>query len=190
MKKIFVLLLILFLCIQTPQSVFAHVLKIDGSIGAILHINPEDEPVAGKQSDFFFEFKDKTGKFTPEKCDCSFIVLQNGKTLVTESLFQTNAKPDLQNAIVSFTFPEKDIYIVRVTGKPLSAGTFQAFTLDYTIRVDKGVGEQPKPNAILDNWFVAHMPHILILIVLVAFIAKSGLQERKIKKHTAKDDKS
>jgi hypothetical protein len=116
-------------------SVEAHVLKSDGSVGAILHVSPDDDPIAGVSTDFFFELKDKEGKFTPENCDCTAVVLQNGKEIYSQPLFQSNANPSLDDASFSYVLPQKDIYSVQIVGKPSTEGSFQPFTLAWDIRV-------------------------------------------------------
>jgi len=133
-------LLIVFQLFAT--SISAHVLKTDGSVGAVIHVSPEDDPIARESTDFFFELKDKTGKFKPENCDCRGIILQSGKEIYSEALFQ-DANPSLENASFSFTFPEKNVYKVRVSGKPTTPGAFEPFTLSWDIRVARESETQP-----------------------------------------------
>jgi hypothetical protein len=165
-----------------PNPVFAHILKSNHAIGAVLHVNPEDDPIAGQESSFFFEFKDKENKFTAGECFCTFSVLRAGKVIGTQSLFQNISDLQSNNAGTVFTFPDKDVYIVRVTGKPKTDGAFQAFQLDYTIRVDRGLDTGTPQSSIWNNWWVQHTPHILIIIIIIAYIIKAGLKERATKK--------
>lgn len=57
----FFLIFAVFLILPTIAS--AHVLKTDGSIGAVVHIDPDDDPIIGKSANFFLEFKDTKNKF-------------------------------------------------------------------------------------------------------------------------------
>ena len=129
------LFLLILSAFSYPQNALAHVLKTDGSVGAVIHVSPEDDPIAGESTDFYFEFKDKTGKFTPENCDCNGSILQGGKEVYSAPLFQNSTNPSLENASFSYTFPEKNIYKVRVSGKPITTGVFESFTLEWDIRV-------------------------------------------------------
>src|SRR6266498_1495823 len=90
----------------------AHVLKSDGSIGAVMHLDPEDDPVVGQQSHLHFEFKDRQKKFKPENCDCTFSVWQGEKEIFSQPLLQDTSDASLNNVSVVYTFPERDIYQV------------------------------------------------------------------------------
>jgi hypothetical protein len=112
-----------------PASASAHVLKTDGSIGAVLHIDPEDNPSVGEPASFFFEFKDRQGKFLLDKCDCTVAILRDGTTVFSTKL---GSSP-----IVSYTFPEQGEYVIEAAGMPRIEGDFQPFTLRYGLQVDK-----------------------------------------------------
>jgi hypothetical protein len=131
MKKI-ILSFCLFLLFTTPA--YAHILKTDGMIGAVLHVSPDDDPVAGEPTLFFFEFKDKQNKFTPQNCECTTHIIRQDKEIYYAPLFQ-GTNPSLDTASFTFTFPEKDIYKLQVTGKPRTADAFQPFTLEWDLRV-------------------------------------------------------
>lgn len=128
---------VLFIFVFSADTIYAHVLKIHGSIGAVIHVSPEDDPIAGMSTDFYFELKDKNGKLKPDNCDCTGVVLQNGREIFSAPVFQNGTNSSLESASFSFVFPEKDIYKVRVVGNPLTDGAFEPFTLEWDIRVDR-----------------------------------------------------
>src|SRR5471030_211139 len=106
MKKI-ILLLFVFLgfgLFYTPLS-YAHFLETDKNIGAVLHADPNDSPIAGSQTAFFFEFKDKQGKFQPNNCDCTFSILENGNEVFSQPIFQTKQTSNPFAVSVYYTFP-------------------------------------------------------------------------------------
>lgn len=179
MKKFLALIfLIVYLFFINTQPVQAHILQSDGSIGAVLHIDPADDPVAGQQSSFFFEFKDTENKFSPEKCDCKFSVVENGNEIFSQPVFQNNNSPSLTSASVFFTFPEINVYKIVITGKPISKDTFSAFTLNYDIRVAK---ENKNINLIgtNKNWFSSHIFVILTMLIAVFIILANFLKRSK-----------
>jgi|GEM_PF-785460 len=106
----------------------AHVLETDGSIGAIMHVDPDDDPIAGQPAKFYFEFKDKDNKFSFQNCDCSATITRN-----TQQVFSAPLPPDG----FSYTFPERDVYVLDITGQPKQAGQFQSFRLEYTLRISR-----------------------------------------------------
>jgi hypothetical protein len=136
MKKVLRFTILLVTCylllITFAQSANAHVLKSDGSIGAVMHIDPADDPIAGEISTFFFEWKDTKRRFRPENCDCTFLVFEDGKQIYSQTL-------ESQDNTLSgtFTFPRKNIYKIQIAGTPTASNAFDAFTLTYDIRVEK-----------------------------------------------------
>src|SRR3989344_6963815 len=90
-----VLLTFSFLLLTSATNAFAHVLETDGNIGAILHVNPNDDPAALEPASFFFEFKDKSGQFNPSRCDCRVSITEAGKTIFSTGLFDVNSNSSL-----------------------------------------------------------------------------------------------
>ncbi|HSW89042.1 MAG TPA: hypothetical protein VLG12_07810 [Candidatus Saccharimonadales bacterium] len=176
MKKVFFVSLVFLLTISlSTSSAEAHVLVTDRNIGAVLHIDPEDDPIAGQQSGFFFEFKDTTNKFNPENCDCNFSISENGQTIYSQPLFQNSNKPSLTNASVFYTFQKKDVYQIQVVGKPNTTNAFQAFTLTYDIRVDR-TSEQNETTS--QNY----SPYVWIIILVLLFSSISFVVYKTNKK--------
>ena len=148
-----------------PVTASAHVLKYDGSIGAVLHVNPDDDPIVGKETNFFFEFKDKNSKFNPADCDCVVTIYAEGKEIYSTDLFASNAKPDLSNASFSFVFPAKNIYKIVVIGEPKNSDSFQKFTLSYDVRVSRSDDVNVFGNTKNSNWFSTHKIHIILYTI-------------------------
>jgi len=136
MKHILKSLLLASIIAIIPSVVFAHVLKSDGDIGAIIHIDPEDSPIVGEPATFFFEFKDKSGKLNLAQCDCMVTIANRGTQVLSQPL--SSSSSSLNSPAFQYTFPEKSLYTVVVKGSPQLGASFQAFTLSYDIRVDRG----------------------------------------------------
>ncbi len=159
----------------SAKAVEAHVLKSDGSIGAILHVSPDDDPIAGISTDFFFELKDKNGTFVPENCNCIATVFQNGQTVYTQPLFQNNDSPSLEDASFSYVLPEKDVYAIQISGEPNVDGAFEPFTLAWDIRVAREENEAIST----ENNASDVTPYIVVLaVVLIAVGAILGKKKR------------
>jgi hypothetical protein len=178
MKKLLLTLVISIIFFSSTKPIFAHILATDHNIGAVLHIDPNDEPIAGQQASFFFEFKDKQGKFSPQNCNCTFTILENNNQLYAQPVFRDNNNPSLTSASVFFTFPVKDVYKIKVTGTPTTPGTFQPFTLTYDVRVDQDSANQ-SPGA--QNWFTSHIIHILVGAAILVFVIVAFIQRKKTK---------
>lgn len=153
-------------------SAGAHVLETEGTIGAVLHIDPDDDPIAGEKSGIYFEIKDKTNRFKAQDCNCRLIIERAGQTIYDQPFTRSEGG--------EFTFPARDVYTVKAVGVPKSSGAFDSFQLSYDIRVQRGVNQsdaaagnpaQTKKIAILAAVIVAV---ILILTVLRYKIIKKA----------------
>lgn len=126
-----------------PAAASAHVLKVDGDIGAVLHINPDDNPTTGAPTDYTVSFDDDTGKFSLPKCTCTVSIVQRGKVIATRPLAVSSSEVSEDR----YTFTRPDVYIMRFSGKPKRPGTFQPFVLNYEERVTSGrTNVQPIPD--------------------------------------------
>lgn len=178
--KIYFFLFALLVAFITPASVSGHVLKTDGSIGAVLHVSPEDDPVVGEEASFFFEFKDKENKFTPSACVCTVHIVKGEQVVFSDQLFN-NAFPDgLNSPVLNFAFPERGIYTVSVSGKPVTTGAFKEFTLRYDVRVSRGQANTAENTG--SSGSSGHTLHFILLGgVFVVFFGLAILQKFKAK---------
>lgn len=163
-KKILTFFLILFflLLIVGPFNtpVYAHILLTDGSIGAVVHISPDDDPIVGENADFFFEFKDKDNKFQPQNCDCQYEIKNGDNIIASGDLFASATNPSLENASFSLVFPEKGIYHLSVIGKPKNSGDFNQFNLTDSIRIERTSESKSTNNE--ENFFTSHYLHFFV----------------------------
>lgn len=167
-----------------PTSVYAHLLKTDGSIGAVLHIDPGDDPIAGLPSGFFLEFKDKLGRFKPGNCDCKAIILKAGKQIYSQSLIDQSSDNGGDSATFTFTFPSKGEYQLKIDGKNSGGVSFEPFELGYDIDVDKEAKkssfDQLKSLVSYSNFGHFVVAAIVLLFFIFAF-TKQRLEKGKNK---------
>jgi hypothetical protein len=181
LRKILTFLLVfLTFYLYSLTFVYAHVLESDGTVGATLHISPDDDPVAGELSGFFFEFKDKLNQFKPENCDCIVSISANNREIFSQPLYLGNNEPSLTNASLFYTFPTKGIYQLKVVGIPKSPGSFQNFTLKYDIRVQRETinagnttATQPK------SWLQTHTIYLIGAVVALTFFLYAFLKQNR-----------
>jgi hypothetical protein len=187
---IFVLFFGVFLhFVQTAQ---AHVLATDNNIGAILHVDPNDDPIAGEQAGFLFEFLDKQNKFQPKICDCTFLISENGVEIFSQPLFKLNPNPSLNQASVFYTFPKIDVYQIQVIGTPTVPNGFQPFTLTWNWRVDQAVSPKDQPSQNAGNDITELVGRFAggIVFLLLAFVVYAGFLRKRPgtkKRDTQKD---
>jgi len=134
-------------------SVWGHVVLTDGTIGVTMHVDPDDAPVAGKPSRFYFWFKDTSGRLDPAQCRGTFTIA-SGDTLVnTQPLFAQIATGLV--SVHEFTFERPGVYTVRVNGAPVGKMTFQPFLISFSVRVTGGASTTA--NSGLGAWFGDHL---------------------------------
>lgn len=171
MKKFLLTIsLLIFLLSANWNAASAHVLQTDRTIGAVMHIDPNDDPIAGEQASIFFELKDTTNRLTSKNCDCKIAILESGKTIYAQPIFQNNSNPSLDNASLFYTFPNPDVYQIILTGNPLSKNSFQPFKLTFNIRA-----EQPTDNSSTNKsqlFATNHLGYFIvgILLLLVSIV--------------------
>ena len=162
-----------------PSESYAHVLQTDKNIGAVLHMDPEDDPIAGEPSSLFFEIKDKEGKFSPAACNCRFTVTENGTKIFTQSLSSDTTTPG-DGLSVIYTFPKKDIYEIQIAGTPTKPNEFQPFSLSYTVRVERINRANITDTS---NTFSLHWIHFLLIgggfILFLILLVRQKMQENK-----------
>ncbi len=177
-KKIVLLTIFTLYGLSFGSPVFAHVLKVDGNIGAVLHIDPDDDPIANLPSNFYFEFKDKQNQFDITKCNCQVYISESGKQLYTQAI---------SSPTFSYTFLKKDVYQLVVIGQPTSGYNFQQFSLSYDIRVAReNLSSQatnyPSQTTNPFDWILSHWPHFLAGFLILGFIIVAVIREKILKK--------
>ncbi len=123
MKRIFLIAGLLSVLLPAfPVS--AHQVLSDHGVQGILHINPNDTPVAGQPMQLMFYLNSSDPTFSVPDCGCHVAITRQGKQIATPS---TRISQGLLTANV--TLSAVGTYTVQLTGS--------GFTLPYDIRVDK-----------------------------------------------------
>jgi hypothetical protein len=142
----------------------AHVLKVDGNIGAVMHILPDDNPKSGVPTTYQLSFSDTADKFLLANCNCNAAIKESGKTVFSQPLTATDPL-DSNNTL---TFPNTDVYTLAITGTPKQPGDFQPFELDYLVRVEAGA----TPNKKFPPSLAVGLAMLVALIFLGAYRAE------------------
>jgi hypothetical protein len=120
------------LAVGLPAIASAHILKVDGNIGAVLHIPPNDHPFTNTPTEFTLTFvDDDSQRFNLAGCNCTVSFIQNGKTIASQPL----GVSDIDFSDNHHTFTKPGVYTFHVTGSPQHAGEFQSFSLYYEERI-------------------------------------------------------
>jgi hypothetical protein len=118
------------------HSTSAHVLQTDGSMGAVLHIDPNDAPVAQQPATFFIDIANKNGAFNLNDCTCTAVLTaaSNGSTIAQPTILPETGQPS--EGTFEYLFKDSAVYTLTVQGTPKANGAFQNFTLRYNFQVE------------------------------------------------------
>ncbi len=121
---------VLSFCGLASSQVSAHVLLQDdtGTLGAILHVNPDDDPIAGEESTMFFDVHD-------EQFVVRSYIMYVFVTLPSGAIEQIPASTAGTTVSLAYTFPERGVY--NLAFHAVSPSDTRIFT--HSIRVSRGV---------------------------------------------------
>jgi hypothetical protein len=155
----YIILAVCSITVLLSPSVSAHTLKADGMISAVLHFQPDDDPMSNKPSEYILFLNDSTKRFSLGDCDCTISIKKDGKTISTSPM-QLNTQGVIGGSI---TFAEAGAYEVIFEGSPHNKDEFQPFTLKYL--------EQVAPNPDTGRPSLSFYLGISVVVVIMLVIA-------------------
>ncbi len=117
------------------QPAFAHVVIRDetNSVGAVLHITPDDDPVAGDKANLYFSIENQS------------LVRSNVTIAITDEATGqiANVEASMNSSSVSaeYVFPSRGVYSIN-----LKVSGVENYNFSYTQRVTKGTGSSSLPE--------------------------------------------
>ena len=144
------------------RPVQAHVLIVDDSKtkGAILHINPNDSPVAGETAALIFDTENN-------------VIHKNSQVTLrikdqTGSTKQINMTVDKTMAVAEYTFPSQGVYDLSFS---IKADNAEAITFHYTQRVSRGTANRDvdQPNYEWAKILLLGSGLSIVVLAIVAF---------------------
>ena len=138
------LLLSLLVTILTNTDAIAHKVQIAKDVGGTIHIEPNDNPQAGKAALTWIALTRKGGQVIPlEQCNCQLAVYSEPRTQASKPLLQPSLKAVSREKYkgipgADIVFPKPGAYQLELKGTPKAAGNFQPFLLNFKITVASG----------------------------------------------------
>jgi hypothetical protein len=167
-----------------PTIASAHQMKYDGSIGALLHVDPNDDPYVNETTFMHVEFRDKEHYFRADQCLCTITLTEGSRSRFAASTQSPPAALERSQSTLGFeyVFPEKGIYTLTVHGEPQAGALFKPFTLSYDIRVANDRGSF-SPSLLstsdLSHFFIHHGHHLIIYSIGFSVGLLLVLRDRK-----------
>ena len=155
----------------------AHVLKQDNGITGVLHIPPEDNPLAGQPTELDVSFDSVGNVFNITHCDCKVVIKNNTTTLQTVALGPIASGAELDaKAVVQF--PAIGVYDV-VIGGTAQDHSFHKFTLDYVVRVASSVNATAPVKTQSQDILILSIGSLGVLAVVGYMSISSGGRYRR-----------
>ncbi len=150
------------LLVGIPQLAFAHELEQNNGISAVLHIQPDDNPIAGRKTILNISYGDSAKKFTLENCDCKISLVRNEKVLTTVKATPAHLHSTLESS-AEIVFPSPGEYEIRASGRS-NNNTFPDFEIEFPVKISKNI----KKDTINDGYKVLIFAAGTLLIVIFA----------------------
>ena len=132
-------LVLLSLLFATPVA--AHTEKVSGDVGGLLHIEPHDNPHAGKTAQAWIALTHKGGGVIPlAECNCQLAVYpephkEGSPPLLKPQLHPVSNKQYQGILGADIIFPKVATYELELSGTPKHRDSFKPFELSYTVNV-------------------------------------------------------
>ncbi|MEO5646139.1 MAG: hypothetical protein ABIQ91_01545 [Candidatus Paceibacterota bacterium] len=151
------------LYLTLPMVASAHTLAIEGELGATLHIDPADEPVAGSPSTMYFDFKNSKREFSAAEYSFVLSITQNDSVIATGTLFENGAIG--ATASYAHTFAQPGEYEVQVVATPKDGDEASTFNFDTHVS-----SAAPAKNKSIFAFLGVHGGHFLIAVILIKIL--------------------
>jgi hypothetical protein len=110
-------------------AALAHQTAIDNKAAVTVHVNPDDEPIAGRTA-YLYVTKVAVGRrarFRWSRCGCRLTVTSaGGEPIVDMDVRSSKAIP--------IVFPQDDVYTIGVSGRYRKRRRWKPFSVNFAIR--------------------------------------------------------
>jgi hypothetical protein len=150
--------IIMVLCLAFSKPVLAHVLITNDakSVGAVLHIVPDDDPVAGKEAQLYFDIQSENKTIT----NATLTIMNR----ITSSKNDVPVVIEGSTVTSTYIFPTQGLYELRLATESEGKNTFI-----YSQRVSRGVadgGVKQSTNALASVALISSSTLLLVVLIL------------------------
>lgn len=163
MKQFVIIAVAFVLAVVSVQPVAAHVLLQDteAKIGAVVHVTPDDSPIAGEPSELYFDIQDgQSDVRIPYDGYELFITDTTGERQQIETFV------DGSSVGATYTFPVQGLYQLELQPKEQYE---EDISLASSIRITRGAGSLQATETYV--WAQAGLVFGVTLLVLLAITA-------------------
>lgn len=132
--------------------VSAHKVQVAEDVGGTLHVEPNDNPQAGKSALAWVALTRKGGQTIPlEQCNCQLAVYVEPHSEGSLPILKPPLKPISAEGYkgvpgAEIVFPKAGAYELELSGTPKAGASFKPFQLSYQVTVAAGAAA-PSPQS-------------------------------------------
>lgn len=118
----------------------AHEVRTSQDVGATIHIDPNDRPIAGQKTRIWIALTKRGGEIIPyEKCNCQMEVRSLTDRTIKFTISNSSSILDRFLGLPSLevTFPQIGRYELKLNGSPRDDADFAPFELTFTTNVGR-----------------------------------------------------
>jgi hypothetical protein len=175
-RKILVVVIGVSLAAAWPSLAQAHVLESNNGVSAVLHMPPDDAPIAGRPTTVGLAFSGTQAGFDINNYDVTVALLRNDSQLSSGKLqVEDSSRSDGSSTV---TFPEAGAYRLQVSGKPRSGE--QPFIIRFSVRATAGPGMPADKfgDPGIDFWIVS-AGSLAVLAITARYQVRKGGRYRQ-----------
>ncbi len=156
------------------QKAGAHVLESDGGVAAVLHMPPDDVPIAGDNTYVGLAFSSDDSAFDITAYDTSVEIQRDSVAVQTTTL--TTSSESSRDGNTTVIFPVAGVYRVIASGTPKQAGV--AFRLVYSVRVSPPAGSKTVHTTAGPDFWILSCGSLVLLAVIARYNIRQGKRYR------------
>ena len=147
-------------CYSAPAA--AHVQASSNGVTAVMHILPDDSPIADKQTLIQFTLGGKD--VDTATCDCTLQIRQGSTTTASNKLKPLQGSQTVVTSSISF--PKEGVYDLII-----ASNDTQKFSIDFVVRVDPSGGAANTAGGV-DVLFISAAS--LVIVAVLGYYAITG----------------
>lgn len=159
-----------------PKS-YAHVHERSGDISALIHISPDDKPVANDEAVIYLGIQDKNENIYVPNCSCTVSIKKDDEEVLKYKIVENSGDDStLYNAYVPLRFPSEGAYDIVLSGTVHNDDEHKEFSLNFATYVEEKQNspdtEEVSQNSLPIIIGGCILAAILLILFYIGFIRK------------------
>ncbi len=152
-----------------PKS-YAHVHERSGDISALIHISPDDKPIANEEAVIHLGIQDNNENIYVPNCSCIVTIIKDGEEVLKYKIVENFGEDaTLYNAYVPLKFPSEGAYDIILSGTVHDNDEHKEFSLNFATYVEERQKPVEEVQKTQDSFPIILAGCILAVILIILF---------------------